>query len=985
MAADPAKPPEENLIPDSSRPYPCDECTKTFTRNENLRRHKRARHDRASSHDFECDGCHAVFTRSDVFKRHRGRCRVEALNDHISRPETSPQESYQGTADMPPLSTATDVLTSTQAPAANVMPAQACVHWRRTTWQSGQQELRYMVSNQCGEIRKPWVMQAWILYMIYGVYAGGEASQFRTAREMLRQIVDAVREVGLSQQEIAMPESQSWLYDIGYPRGDESRTLYARWTSYIAAESTRVALYTLFFLDSHVFVPCNSRPLMSSMELGWELPFPTKLWEAKDPEIWIRRFGEYFGVSAFSFTNDLLQRPRGLAAASLTMATQQVMTEAPGTELSAALEASPFAAFCVLANLDTLVRDFTRCYYQMPPSYSDPNPFHILTQSQTKSVHMAIRNIGKIVKDAATASDSPQFFQWRTNALFIVSLQVNLCRPDQLLIGGIVDNSLIAGLAASTHLMRGNFVAVRRSAPLLAPRLGSNEGVLALLSELSAALASIFSDDSQNFSYEAPWVTVTSYGVLLCIWGALRCATTEIRDHLNTFNELPRTSEPCMLIFNALIEATLLYSPATRRDRDVRDPRLWSRDREVFSTLLEQGQLLFADLVKTFCQQRLVWSIGPSMLAVLREIPDAATCDSDYQRPPAGAHLRRPHELGACTVQYTQTFFGKNIRYSQTRMSPSISQVGWYGLGSMGLGMSLNLQRYLQAKNLPPLRYSNRTISKGDILRDAGAVPEEFDALVQKSNVIFTMISTDDVLIDLLEKASTMGNSLKGKIFVDTSTIHPDTSEWAAKRLKEHGATFIAAPVFGASPVAAAGKLMFAVAGPVTVVETIRPLIMNVMGRSIIEMGEDVRKSSLLKISGNILVISFMEVIAEAQVFAEVAGIGTQQMEDFIGNMFGSVLQSYSKRITSGAYAPPLDTAPGFAAALACKDMKHALSIADSHNVRLHTLETASKRLNTAREYAGENLDSSAIYGIARQEAGLSFWSANSRQQSESS
>ena len=407
-----------------------------------------------------------------------------------------------------------------------------------------------------------------------------------------------------------MPESQSWLYDIDYPRGDESQTLYARWTSYIAAESTRVELYTLNFLDSHVFVPCNSRPLLSSMELGWELPFPIKLWEAKDPEIWIRRFSEYFGVSAFTFTNDLLHR-------------------APGTELSAVLEASPFATFCVLANLDTLVRDFTRCYYQMPPSYSDPNPFHILTQSQTKSVHMAIRNIGKIVKDAATASDSPQFLQWRTNALFIVSLQVNLCRPDQLLIGGIVDNSLIAGLAASTHLMRGNFVAVRRSAPLLVSRLGGNEGVLALLSELSAALATIFGEDSQKLSYEAPWVTVTSYGVLLCIWGALRRATTEIRDHLNTFNELPRTSESCMLIFNALIEATLLYSPATRRDRDSRDPRLWSTNREVFSTLLEQGQWLFADLVKTFCQQRLVWSIGPSMLAILREIPDDATCGSE--------------------------------------------------------------------------------------------------------------------------------------------------------------------------------------------------------------------------------------------------------------------------------------------------------------------------------------------------------------------
>jgi 3-hydroxyisobutyrate dehydrogenase-like beta-hydroxyacid dehydrogenase len=94
------------------------------------------------------------------------------------------------------------------------------------------------------------------------------------------------------------------------------------------------------------------------------------------------------------------------------------------------------------------------------------------------------------------------------------------------------------------------------------------------------------------------------------------------------------------------------------------------------------------------------------------------------------------------------------------------------------------------------------------------------------------------------------GHSLKGKIFVDTSTIHPDTSEWATSRLSEYGAEFIAAPVFGASPVAAAGKLIFAVAGPARAVETIKPLIMNIMGRSIIDMGENVRMSSLLKISG---------------------------------------------------------------------------------------------------------------------------------------
>lgn len=135
-----------------------------------------------------------------------------------------------------------------------------------------------------------------------------------------------------------------------------------------------------------------------------------------------------------------------------------------------------------------------------------------------------------------------------------------------------------------------------------------------------------------------------------------------------------------------------------------------------------------------------------------------------------------------------------------------------------------------------------------------------------------------------------------------------------------------------------------------------------------------------LTIQSNILVISFLEVISEAQVFAQLTGLGTEQLEQFIGSMFGPVLESYSKRITTGAYAPPLDTPPGFAAALASKDAKHALSIAEKHGTRIPTLETALSRLTAAREYAGESIDSAAVYGTARREAGLPFWSENSRQ-----
>lgn len=58
--------------------------------------------------------------------------------------------------------------------------------------------------------------------------------------------------------------------------------------------------------------------------------------------------------------------------------------------------------------------------------------------------------------------------------------------------------------------------------------------------------------------------------------------------------------------------------------------------------------------------------------------------------------------------------------------------------------MALNLQKHLASRGLPPLRYSNRTLSRGESLREAGGLPErDFETLVLKSSVIFTMVVSD--------------------------------------------------------------------------------------------------------------------------------------------------------------------------------------------------------------------------------------------------
>ncbi|KAJ5561643.1 hypothetical protein N7461_000404, partial [Penicillium sp. DV-2018c] len=305
-----------------------------------------------------------------------------------------------------------------------------------------------------------------------------------------------------------------------------------------------------------------------------------------------------------------------------------------------------------------------------------------------------------------------------------------------------------------------------------------------------------------------------------------------------------------------------------------------------------------------------------------------------------------------------------------------------YGLGSMGLAMASNLQRHLATKKALSLIYSNRTMSRGATLQALGGVSEpNFEKLVSSCGIIFTMVSNDAVLQSLLSTALNSSQSLKDKIFVDCSTVHPETVSQAVAELKSKDASYVAAPVFGGNPIAVDGKLVFAIGGPKRATDVVKPLIQDVMGRRVIECGEDATKSSLLKIAGNIVTVSMMEAVGEAQVFAEKTGLGTGPMEELIGEAFGPVAGGYSKRLTTGAYAPPLGSVPGFGVSLAIKDARHALSMAKDQGVQLPGVELARANMEAAREYGGECLDSSSMYGVLRQKAGLPFWNERSRKE----
>lgn len=295
----------------------------------------------------------------------------------------------------------------------------------------------------------------------------------------------------------------------------------------------------------------------------------------------------------------------------------------------------------------------------------------------------------------------------------------------------------------------------------------------------------------------------------------------------------------------------------------------------------------------------------------------------------------------------------------------------------MGLPMAKNLQAHLTRTGAPNLQYWNRTISRGEPLQAQGGVPSpSIKDLVTKTDIIFMSLSDDAALESTLTSVVEAADDLSGKLVVDTSTVHPDSSATASKRLASKGAQFIASPVFGASPVAAQGQLLWIVAGPGPAISQIRPYIDGVMGRGVIAVGPDVRQSSMMKTAGNFITAGMMELVAEAHVLAEKSGLGSDNLERLIEQQYGPLALSMSRRLTTGAYVPPRGERPWSDLRLALKDVGHGIACAEQAGTRLEVAEVALGHLREASEFSEREerpLDSSSMYGVLRRRAGLEF------------
>lgn len=96
-----------------------------------------------------------------------------------------------------------------------------------------------------------------------------------------------------------------------------------------------------------------------------------------------------------------------------------------------------------------------------------------------------------------------------------------------------------------------------------------------------------------------------------------------------------------------------------------------------------------------------------------------------------------------------------------------------------------------------PLIIFNRTQKRATDLNaklssGKSTVASSLDEAVSKADIIFTCLGDDAAIKDTIE-AAIKGN-VKGKLFVDCSTVHPDSTNMLAKSIQGQGAEMVACP-----------------------------------------------------------------------------------------------------------------------------------------------------------------------------------------------
>ena len=290
-------------------------------------------------------------------------------------------------------------------------------------------------------------------------------------------------------------------------------------------------------------------------------------------------------------------------------------------------------------------------------------------------------------------------------------------------------------------------------------------------------------------------------------------------------------------------------------------------------------------------------------------------------------------------------------------------KLGFIGTGNMGNPMAANLIQAGHSLTVHDLRREAAT----NLLELGAAWADNPREAVPGHDAVLTSLPVPrDVEAVILGEDGILAGAANGTVIIDLSTNSPTVIRRLHQTCAARGVTLLDSPVSGGVYGAAAGTLAVMVGGDQATFQRFAPML-NAIGSHVVYCGE-IGAGSVCKICNNLLSMGIGVLLSEALTLGVKAGVDLATLADVIAHSSGG-----SKRLTEKfpRYLFQGNFQPGFATALAAKDVRLATDLGREYGVPMDLSNLVDQRHIEAlsRGYGPE--DSDAVARIQEEKAGV--------------
>lgn len=199
--------------------------------------------------------------------------------------------------------------------------------------------------------------------------------------------------------------------------------------------------------------------------------------------------------------------------------------------------------------------------------------------------------------------------------------------------------------------------------------------------------------------------------------------------------------------------------------------------------------------------------------------------------------------------------------------------VGIAGVGKMGAAIA---QRLMEMGHR--LTVWNRTADKAKALAAAGATVAATPAELAAGSEIVITILTDAAAIDTVYagEAGLLSGNVRGKLFIEMSTVQPATELMLAEKVRAKGAGFVECPVGGTTGPARQGQLIGLMGADPADADRAHPLLRQMCRR--IEHCGPVGAGATVKLAINLPLMVSWQAFGEAFALCKGTGIDAERL-----------------------------------------------------------------------------------------------------------